>query len=262
MYGTDCVEEDSFPVTSYQGSRSLMAAAASILPNSPPASLDDLRRCPLFAGVSFAAVRRDCATAKVRSFTHGSAIYSQGEHCSDVYCVLGGQVKLARVSQSGDEFTTGLRAMGELFGALDGADASAAEDTATAKGIVTLWSVHYAELRSLMLHQPVFGLHVVEALARRQRQLERRLACLALKKTEMRLVEMLRELSGSFEARCEHGFGRHIRVTQQELADLVGASRPVTSTILNDLRGKGVLGYNREYVCVRDIDAVEKMIGE
>ena len=51
-------------------------------------------------------------------------------------------------------------------------------------------------------------------------------------------------------------------MTQQELADLVGASRPVTSTILNRLRGKGVLGYNREYVCVRDIDAIGQLIGE
>jgi|SRR5215470_13635733 len=230
-------------------------------PNDP-AGLDDLRRCALFAGVAFDAVRRDCATAKIRSFAHASAIYSQGEHCSDVFCVLGGQVKLARVSQAGDEFTTGLRTTGELFGALDGADSSSAQDTATAKGSVTLWSAPYVEFRNLMLHQPVFGLHVVEALARRQRQMERRLECFALKRTETRLVETLRELSGGFEARCEHGFGQHIRLTQQELADLVGASRPVTSTILNGLRGKGVLGYNREYVCVRDIDAVEQLIGE
>lgn len=125
-----------------------------------------------------------------------------------------------------------------------------------------LWCAPYVEFRNLMLHQPVFGMHVVEALARRERQMERRLECFAFKRTEMRLVETLRELSGGFEARCEHGFGQHIRLTQQELADLVGASRPVTSTILNRLRQKGVLGYNREYVCVRDIDAVGQLMGE
>lgn len=86
------------------------------------ARLEDLRRCALFAGVALDAVLRDCATAKMRAFVHASAIYSQGERCSDVYCVLGGQVKLARVSQAGDEFTTGLRMTGELFGALDGSN--------------------------------------------------------------------------------------------------------------------------------------------
>ena len=57
-----------------------------------------------------------------------------------------------------------------------------------------------------------------------------------------------------------HGFGQHLRLTQQELADLVGASRPVVSTILNKLRAKGVLGYNREYVCVRRIEDIENLI--
>ncbi len=72
---------------------------------------------------------------------------------------------------------------------------------------------------------------------------------MAFKHTEVRLAETLIELSGDFATRCEHGFGQHLRLTQQKLADLVGASRPVISTILNKLRDQGILGYSREYVC-------------
>lgn len=75
------------------------------------------------------------------------------------------------------------------------------------------------------------------------------------------MAETLRELSGGFEQRCEHGFGEHIRLTQQELADLVGATRPVVSTILNRLRDQGVLGYSRDYLCVRNIASIEGLIG-
>ncbi len=39
----------------------------------------------------------------------------------------------------------------------------------------------------------------------------------------------------------------------------MGASRPVVSTILNRLRDQGVLGYNREYVCVRRIEDIENL---
>jgi CRP-like cAMP-binding protein len=222
---------------------------------APPAAL--------FDKVPLEALRRDCPSATIRSFDHGGVIYAQGSRCGDVYCVLTGQVKLARVSRDGEEFTTGLRTAGELFGAaLNGAGPGDAPDTASAKGNVSAWCAPSAEFRNLMLRQPALGLRVVEALALRQRQMERRLEGFAFKRTEARLVETLRELSGGFEARCEHGFGQHIRLTQQELADLVGASRPVTSTILNRLRDKGVLGYSREYLCVRDIDAVERMIDE
>ncbi|MEW6681634.1 MAG: helix-turn-helix domain-containing protein [Nitrospirota bacterium] len=90
--------------------------------------------------------------------------------------------------------------------------------------------------------------------------MERRLESFAFKRTEARLAQTFRDLSGGFATRCIHGFGQHLRLTQQELADLVGASRPVVSTILNKLRNKGVLAYNREYVCVRRIEEIAKLI--
>ena len=207
-------------------------------------------------------LRRDCPAATIHTFRHGSAIYTQGERCSNLFCVLSGQVKLARVDYEGNEFTTGFLTTGELFGpALGGSDSLEAQETATTKGAVSVWRVPAKEFRNLLLHHSSLGLRVVEALARRQRQMERRLECFAFKRTEARLAQTLRELSAGFEARCEHGFGQHIRLTQQELADLVGASRPVVSTILNRLRKKGVLGYNREYLCVRGIEAIEGLIG-
>ncbi len=223
---------------------------------------NNLERCSLLAGLSLQDVRRCCPTATIRTFRHRVAIYAQGERCSDLFCVLSGQVKLARVDYEGNEFTTGFLTTGELFGsALGGTDSFEAQETATAKGVVSVWQVPADAFRKLMLHHPALCLRVVEVLARRQRQMERRLECFAFKQTEARLAETLRELSGGFERRCEHGFGQHIRLTQQELADLVGASRPVVSTILNRLRKKGVLGYNREYLCVRGIEVIERLIG-
>lgn len=223
---------------------------------------NSLERCSLLAGLSLQDLQRNCPAATIRTFRHKVAIYAQGERCHDLFCVLSGQVKLARIDHAGNEFTTGFLTTGELFGpALGGADSFEAQETATAKGTVSVWRVPAKEFRNLLLHHSSLCLRVVEALARRQRQMERRLECFAFKRTEARLAETLRELSGGFETRCEHGFAQHIRLTQQELADLVGASRPVISTILNRLRKKGVLGYSREYLCVRGIEAIERLIG-
>jgi CRP-like cAMP-binding protein len=122
-----------------------------------------------------------------------------------------------------------------------------------------VWRAPIHEFRTLLLHYPALALEFASLLALRQRQMERRLESFVFKRTEARLAETFRELSGGFATRCEHGFGQHLRLTQQELADLVGASRPVVSTILNRLRDKGVLGYNREYVCVRRIADIEKL---
>lgn len=217
--------------------------------------------CPLFVGVPLHTIKQDCPSVEIVSLPHGSVIYTQGQRLEEIFCVLDGQIKLARLSRDGAEFTTGLLANGELFGApLHDPPAFETPETATVRGAGNLLRVHANEFRNLLLSHPALGLRVVELLDRRRQQMERRLECFAFKRTEARLVETLRELSGGFEARCEHGFGRHIRLSQQELADLVGASRPVVSTILNRLRKEGVLGYTREYVCIREIDAIERIL--
>ncbi len=219
----------------------------------------DLKGCRLLAGIPREDLVRDCPSARILTIRHRGTIYRQAEPSRAVFCVLDGKVTLSRLSHEGATITTAALGAGEFFGhALSGA--LEAEDTATAKGAVSVWRVPIAEFQSLLLHHPVVSWEFVSLLARRQRQMERRIEGFAFKRTEARLAETFRELSGGFATRCEHGFGQHLRLTQQELADLVGATRPVVSTILNRLRAKGVLGYNREYVCVRLIEDIEQMI--
>jgi CRP-like cAMP-binding protein len=218
-----------------------------------------LAGCPLLAGVPPEDLRRDCPTARIVTIRHRGTIYRQGDPGRDVFCVLDGQVTIARVGLDGAALTTAALGAGDFFGpVLSGA--TEAEDTASAKGAVSIWRAPIDEFRHLLLHHPAVAWGLVSLLARRQRQIERRLESFAFKRTEARLAEALRELSGGFATRCNHGFGQHLRLTQQELADLVGASRPVVSTILNRLRDKGVLAYNREYLCVRGIEEIAKLI--
>jgi CRP/FNR family cyclic AMP-dependent transcriptional regulator len=218
-----------------------------------------LKGCPLLAGIPPEDLRRDCPSARIVAIRHRSTIYRQGEPGRTVFCVLDGQVTIERVSYDGATLTTAALGAGDFFGpALSGA--AAAEDTARAKGTILIWRAPIDEFRRLLLHYPAVAWEFVSLLAVRLRQMERRLESFAFKRTEARVAETFRELSGGFATRCEHGFGQHLRLTQQELADLVGASRPVVSMILNKLRDKGVLAYNREYVCVRRIEDIEKLI--
>ena len=218
-----------------------------------------LNACPLLAGISPEDLRRSCPTARIVTVRHRGTIYRQGDPGRTVFFVLDGQVTIARHNSDGATLTTAALGPGEFFGpALSGAPA--AEDTARAKGVATIWRASLDDWQRLLLQHPAVAWDFVSLLARRQHQMERRLESFAFKRTRARLAETFRELSGGFATRCEHGFGQHLRLTQQELADLVGASRPVVSTILNELRDEGVLGYNREYVCVRQIEEIAKLI--
>ncbi|MBN2369866.1 MAG: cyclic nucleotide-binding domain-containing protein, partial [Vicinamibacteria bacterium] len=102
---------------------------------------DDLARCPLFEGLSSREdLERCCPTATRLDFHDKETIYFQGEPCLDVFCVLEGQVKLARVSGEGTGFTIALLSGGELFGsALSGAAGTEAQEAATARGATVVW---------------------------------------------------------------------------------------------------------------------------
>jgi CRP-like cAMP-binding protein len=218
-----------------------------------------LENCALLAKIPPEELRRDCPTARFVAVRHRGTLYRQGEPARSLYCVLDGQVTIARTSHNGAILTTAVMAPGDFFGAALGGAAKTG-DTARAKGAVSVWRAPIDEFRRLLLNHPDASWEFVSTLARRQGQMERRLEGFAFKRVEARLAETFRELSGGFAMRCEHGFGQHLRLSQQELADLVGASRPVVSTLLNRLRDKGVLGYNREYVCVRRIEDIENLI--
>jgi len=220
-----------------------------------------LEVCPLFEDVPLEVIKQHTPSTRIENFSHKSVIYQQGERVKDIFCVLEGQVKLARVNLDGAEFTMALLSNGDLFGAaLNDPKTFETPESAMVKGDGRVMRIHVNEFRDLMLNHPPLGLRVIELLDHRRQKMEQRLECFAFQRTEYRLIQTLRELSGGFEQRCEHGFGQHIRLGQQELADLVGATRPVVSTILNRLRNEGVLGYSREYVCIRGFDEIEKIL--
>ncbi len=202
---------------------------------------------------------RYCPSACIRSLKHQAVVYWQGDPCADAWCILEGQIVLSRTGADWKPFTTALLFAGDFLGAWDGAETTAPSESARAKGSTVVWRAPAREFRNLLLHQPALCLRLLEAWSRRQRQAERRCESIVSKRAEARLAETLRELSQRFTTRCEHGFGLHLRISQQELADLAGASRPVVSTLLNRLRDRGVLGYSREYICVRDIKVIEEL---
>jgi len=221
-------------------------------------SVEDLLRQDMFKDL---AIRDDltryCPSASVGSVKHQAVIYHQGEPCPDVFCILDGQITLVRVNQEGNQFTTDLLFDGDFLGAGDGSVIEESPDTAKAKGSVILWRAPASEFCNLLLKKSSFCLRLLQHSSRRQA--DRRYNSTVFMRAEARLAATLRDLSRQFRTRCEHGFGLHLRISQQELADLAGASRPVVSTLLNRLRDHGVLGYSREYICVRDIGVIEHL---
>ena len=100
---------------------------------------------------------------------------------------------------------------------------------------------------------------VIGMLARRQEITERRLYALMTLSVRGRIAVALHDVVGQAGEHCAHGHEVDVPLTQQELAELVGASRAVVSSELNELRRKGFLDYARGHICVVNLKALNAL---
>ena len=198
-------------------------------------------------------VESTCRSASRVAVADKATLYAQGEPASALFLILNGFVKTSHICEDGTEITMDLLKCGEIAGEFSNPQLPLVyEETARAIGDVVVQRVLANDLRAAMEVNPRLAIFVAEHLAGSKRWVQRRLLRAMTRSVEWRVIETLVELAGTFGAQCPHGFSLEIRLTQQDIADFVGASRQVVSSILSDLRRRGLLNYTRDMICIND----------
>ncbi|MCB1949839.1 MAG: Crp/Fnr family transcriptional regulator [Nitrosomonas sp.] len=183
-----------------------------------------------------------------------SFLYRQGDHCSNLFWIKSGIVKLSHLTEQGTEVTIDLLGRGGVVGRFqDNSANQAIDETAQALDEVNFYRIAYSDFKAMMFHQAELAWSVIEDMYARKQRVERKLRTVLTQSVEARVIATLLELAEMFGIRCTHGYTLEIHLTQQEVADLVGASRSVVSTILNDFRNRGILDYTRDQICINDV---------
>lgn len=208
----------------------------------------------LFSENNLERWRQICPSIQSINIPDKGFLYRQGHPCSHVLLVNKGIVKLSYLTEQGNEWTVALLMRGDIIGHIQtDSEEKVMEETAQAVGEVTIFRFEHHDFKELIFQQPDLSWQILETQCIRRQQAERKLLNILAQPIKNRIIAMLKELAEMFGIRCTHGYSLEIHLTQQELADLVGASRPVVSTILNDLRSCGILDYTRELICVNDV---------
>src|SRR5262245_28608208 len=160
------------------------------------------------------------ATGVIRTFPRNSILINEGDVGDSLYIVLSGRVKIFASNEAGREFVIDFFGPGEYVGemSLDGARRSASVMTVEPTTCVVVNRAHF---REFILAHPDFAMHLIERLIHRVRVTTGNLKSLALSDVYGRLVRLLNALAQPVD-------GRQVvpeKLTQQEIADRVGASR-------------------------------------
>lgn len=187
-------------------------------------------------------VREMAARGRTRSFPRGEHLIREGEAGDAVYVILSGRVKVYVSDTRGRELIVADYAAGEYVGemALDGRTRSAS----VAAVEPTVCSVVARDaLRTAIHDDPEIAMRMIATLIERNRQATGCLKNLALMDVYGRVARLL--LDQETVVGADGLAWSRERLTQQSIADRVGASRDMISRILKDLRTGG-------YIALRD----------
>lgn len=181
-------------------------------------------------------LRDIAASGVVRVFPKHTILINEGDVGDALYVVLSGRVKVYASNEAGREFVIDFHGPGEYVGemSLDGAPRSASVITVEP---TTCAVVNRAQFRDFILAHPDFAMHLIERLIHRVRVTTSNLKSLALSDVYGRLARLLNALVQNIDGKLVVPE----KLTQQDIADRVGASRDMIGKLMKDLVGGGYL---------------------
>lgn len=195
---------------------------------------DVLGRAPLFAALDPDASRALRAEFGRRRLGRGDALFHEGEPGETLFVVVEGKVKLSRAASDGRENLLAVMGPGDMFGELSLFDPGPRTATAVALTDTTVASLTHDALTPWLQERPEVSEQLLAALARRLRRTNEALADLVFSDVPGRVAKALLDLADRFGEPVDDGVRVEHDLTQEELAQLVGASRETVNKALAD----------------------------
>jgi len=217
-----------------------------------------LTKAPLFAEldeVSAAALEQAMGTLRL---TKGEILFREGETEDRLYVVVAGKIKLGRSGSAGRENLLAVLGPGQMFGELSVFDPGPRSTTATAVTAVEIRTLEHDELMHWIEGHPEVARSLLGQLAGRLRRANDVVADLVFSDVPGRVAKQLLELARRFGDRKDDGLHVHHDLTQEELAQLVGASRETVNKALADFAARGWIRLEPRSVTLLDVERVER----
>jgi CRP/FNR family cyclic AMP-dependent transcriptional regulator len=217
-----------------------------------------LRRAPLFEGLDEENARGLRRQMTEVHLTRGEHLFLEGQEGDRLYVVLDGKLKLTHAAADGRENLLSVLGPGEMFGELSLFDPRPRTSSASAVTDATLAALAHDALRPWLLDHPEVSMHMLQALARRLRRANDAQADLVFTDVPGRVAKNLLDLADRFGRQERDGLHVHHDLTQEELAQLVGASRETVNKALADFAARGWIQISARSVLILDVDRLRK----
>jgi CRP-like cAMP-binding protein len=217
-----------------------------------------LAKAGLFQGIAEEAAEAVASSLEYGDYGRGETVFSEGEQGDTLYIVLEGKVKIGRRAADGRENMLSVMGPSDMFGELSLFDPGPRTATATVVTDARLASLAHVALRPWLTNRPEIAEQLLRVLARRLRRTNDALADLIFTDVPGRVAKQLLALSERFGSAEADGLRVHHDLTQEELAQLVGASRETVNKALADFASRGWVRVDSRALTILDAERLAR----
>lgn len=194
-------------------------------------------------------------------YSKGKTIFSEGDAADRVYFIEEGLVKIYRISPYGKRVTVGsIRSAGQIMGIAETLYHGERTCFASAINDVTMVVVRNAGITELLKNQPSILIKIATTLGVRMREAEEAIQEMVCFQVPARLAMMLIKMAKRSGVETENGTKITIRLTHEEIAYMIGASRQTVTSLLNSFSNEKSIAIREKELYILDIDKLNQWV--
>lgn len=218
-----------------------------------------LKKLPLFQDLTHDTLARLAESVQLIEARRRFVIYLPGDPGRAVYFLSSGRVKISKVTRDGKELTLDYRAPGDLFGELCLIDGGPREEMAESMDSSLIAEVDRNTFERLVQREGLVGYRLSKILAQRRREIENKLENLIFKDVNSKLAELLLRLGSEYGIDDSRGTLVALKITHQEMANLIGSTRETVSLTLSQFKRSGLIRTDGRKVILSDREALRAL---
>jgi CRP-like cAMP-binding protein len=216
-------------------------------------TVHSLKQTPFFSDLAQEELDGLKPLATVLRLPRGAIVFFEGDPPRALYVVKSGQVKVAKASREGREVILGLFSEGASFGDAPVFDGEPYPATAVTLMDSEIWVIDRGRLEKFLTDHPRIALKIIQILSKRLRQSHNAVTNLALKNVSQRLADMVLSLAADRDAAQPT---IDLKLTRQEMAELIGVSRETLIRELGRFEKRGLIRLTGKQITVTDAAAL------
>ena len=222
--------------------------------------ITSLSQVQLFAGLDHEALRELATSMRRRAFRPGEIIFHRDDPGQVLYIIRQGKVKIFITSPDGQEVSLAVFSPGDYFGELALLDGQPRSASAVALEPVEVICLQRTDFINAVMRYPRIAIQVMHVLSRRLRQTDAMIEDLLFLDVHGRVAKKLLDLADLHGVRTPEGIRIELRLTQGELAAMVGASRESVNKVMGYFTDKQFISTDKYKITITRLAELRRRV--